>query len=254
MPVTATPPAVIVHIAQRAQAQERGVVLYRLHRIFDVHAGPSKRHDESVLGVVAQDGSVVKVRVISASIGGKAADANTQAQIEHAYEHPAPGDLLDRPFDPRFIGDYTYAPVGAQAWHFESGIHDAAHAEGTMQLDEGGSVVTYTYRPYVLPKYSNTGTVTVTRAAVAPNYWAMTHELYQFSGRVAIFAGAATASISYDRYTRYPNTQAAEAALLGMTSAAGRLTPPLKEQSYGLASLDSSRTHRGHRRKMDRAR
>ncbi len=209
----ATPPPAIVQIADRTRNQERGIVVYRLHRVFDVHAGPSHRHDDSVLGIVSQDGTTVKVRVVRATIGGKSADASTSAQIEHQYEHPAPGDLFDRPFDPRYMNDYSFQQAGADSWHFSSSIHDSSHGDGTMSLNAAGDVVKYQYRPYVLPKYSTSGTVTVDRSQVLPQYWAMTRELYQYSGHYAIFAAAATADITYDSYARYPTLAAAEAAL-----------------------------------------
>jgi len=56
------------------------------------------RHDDLLLAVAIQDGHTVKVRVLRALMGGKAADAEGVLQIENNYEHAAPGDVFHRPF------------------------------------------------------------------------------------------------------------------------------------------------------------
>lgn len=210
--VAQTPPA-IVQIAQRVQGQERGAVVFRLQRIFDVHAGPMHRHDEMELAVASDGPHVVKVRVIRALTGGKAADASGIAQIENRYEHPAPLDLFHRPFDPQYTGEYTYEAVDAQTYRFKGSIRDSSHGDGTFSLDAAGNVVKYQYAPAAMPPYAHSGTVAGERAQVLPNFWAVTQETQQYSGRYAIFGGGATASIRYDAFRRYPDVNAAVAAL-----------------------------------------
>lgn len=206
------PPAVL-QIATRAAAQEKSIVTYRIHRVFDVHAGPRYRHDEYFLAVAAQDGHIVKARALRVIQDGKAADAAASAQVESQYEHPKPGDLLDRPFDPQYVKDYSYQQVDAQTYKFTSTVHDSGHASGTFWLDGGGNVVKYQYTPNVLPQYSTSGSVTDDRAQVLTNYWWLTREDYQYRGRVFLFSGGATAIVTYDGFKRFSNVAAATAAL-----------------------------------------
>lgn len=210
--LTAAPPAV-VQIAQHFASQERGVAVYRLHRIFDVHAGPMHRHDELELAVVSQDGRTVKVRVLRATTGGKDADSQGKLQIENQYEHPNPSDVFHRPFDPQYLSEYSYEAVDAQTYRFSSPIHDGSHAAGTFWLDAAGDVVKYEYTPYVLPRYTTGGTVTDERAEVLPGYWFLTRESHEYHGHYAIFGGGASVLITYDAFKSYPDTASAISAL-----------------------------------------
>ena len=210
--VIAAPPA-IVAIAQRTASEERGVVLYHLRRIFDVHAGPFHRHDELEMAVVSVDGQTARVHVSRASVGGKDLDAAGRTSIEQQYEHPKPDDLLHRPFDPRYLSEYTYTPTDAQTFAFSSAIHDASHGNGTFNVDSGLNVVRYSYAPNVLPKYSSSGTVTYQRAQVLPGFWFLTSEVHEYRGHYGIFGGGAQATISYDKFKRFTDEGSAVSAM-----------------------------------------
>lgn len=210
--IAEAPPA-IVEIAQRTAHQETGVVLFRLHRVFDVHAGPMRRHDETELAVVSQDGRVVKVRVLRASEGGKTLDQERVAQIEEQYEHPKPNDVFHRPFDPAYLAEYTYQTVDSRTYRFASTLHDASHGNGTFSLDDDGNVVKYAYSPNVLPQYASSGTITYERAQVLPGLWAITRESHEYRGHYLFFGGGASAQIIYDSYARYSDPASALSAL-----------------------------------------
>jgi hypothetical protein len=210
--IAQVPPA-IVKIAQRVQSQEQGVVVCRYKRIFDVHAGPMHRHDEMTLALVNNGSTTVKVRVIQDVIGGKTADAQQVAQLENQYEHPKPGDVFNRPFDPKYMNEYTFEAVNAQEYKFSSTMHDSSHGSGTFDLDAQNNVVKYQYTPYVLPQYTNKGTVSDVRGPVLSDFWWVTQETQQYSGHYAIFGGGANVAITYDSFRRYPNVDAAIAAL-----------------------------------------
>jgi len=171
------------------------------------------RHDDLQLAVVSEDNHIVKVRVLSALVGGKMQDAARIRQIEDQYEHPKPGDVFHRPFDPAFLDEYTYQVVDARTYRFSSGVRDAGHGDGTFQLDDGGNVVSYVYTPNVMPQYATSGTVTDERTQVLPNLWQLTREVWTFHGHYAIFGGGATATITYDSFERYADLISAEAAL-----------------------------------------
>jgi hypothetical protein len=210
--IAAAPPAV-VQIAERFSHQERGVVGYRLHRVFDVHAGPMHRHDELDLAVVSQDGQTIKVRVLRAMSNGKEADDAGKAQLENQYEHPNPDDVFHRPFDPQYLSEYSYEAVDALTYRFTSTMRDGSHGDGTFSTDSAGDVVKYQYTPKVLPRYTTSGTVTYERAQVLPGYWFMTSENHEYRGHYAIFGGGATADITYDSFKRYPDAATAISAL-----------------------------------------
>lgn len=206
------PPA-IVQIAQRAKNQEQGILLYRLHRVFDVHAGPSRRHDELDLAVVTQDGAVIKVRVLRGSSGGKAFDEASRKQIENQYEHPNPQDVFHRPFDPAYVNEYTYRAVDPKTYRFTSVVRDGSHGDGTFTLDDAGDVVKYVYAPNVLPKYANSGSVTNDRSPVLADSWHLTREAHEYRGRYFIFSGGATAVITCDSFQRFADVPTALSAL-----------------------------------------
>lgn len=210
--LVAAPPAV-VQIAQHAKQQEQGIVLYRLHRVFDVHAGPMHRHDVMELALISQDDRVVKVRVLHADEGGKPLDQTRIAQIEDQYERPKPADIFHRPFDPDYLSEYTYQALDSTTYRFTSTQHDGGHGNGTLWTDEGGNVVKYQYAPNVLPKYATSGTITYDRSQVLPGVWALTREAHEYRGHYVIFGGGATAVITYDSYVRYPDLPSAETAL-----------------------------------------
>ncbi len=206
-------PAIVTQAAQRTALTERGVVGWRTHRVFDVHAGPYSRHDDMIFAAVYQDGVLVKMHVIDQKVGGKETDAATKAQTEQKYEHPAPGDVFSRPYDPKFLNDYTYEAVDAHTVRFTTKIRDAGHGDGTFTVDSQFNVVSVRYTPAAMPQHATSGTVTDQRAQVLPNYWAVTQEVQQYSGRYAIFGGGATATITNSAFSRFPDLAAATAAL-----------------------------------------
>lgn len=210
-------PAIVVKAAQRTQAAQRGIVGLRLHRVFDVHAGPYHRHDDLQFAAVYQDGTLVKVRILSQQIGGKDADAAANAQTAQKYEHPAPADVFRAPFDPRYLQDYSYEQVDAATVRFKTLVRDSAHGDGTFTVDPAGHVTAYRYSPAAMPQYAKTGTVSGSRAPVLPGYWATTKETQQYSGRYAIFGGGADVSIEQSGFVRFSALDQALSAL-----AAGR--------------------------------
>ncbi len=106
------PPALTL-VAQRFAATSHGIVRFHLHRVFDVHAGSSKRHEDLVMDGIYSDGATVKVHVSSYTIDGKPADAATLATLEQSWEHPAPGAVFNVPFDPRYVDGVPISERGA---------------------------------------------------------------------------------------------------------------------------------------------
>lgn len=211
--LAAAVPAIVMSAAERTQQTERGVVAYRVHRVFDVHAGPYKRHDDLEFAGVYENGRLVKVRIISQQVGGKDADDRTKAQTAAKYENPAPTDVFRRPYDPRFLADYTYEVADARTVRFKALVRDAAHGDGTFTVDPAGNVLHVQYAPAALPQYSKSGTVEDQRAEVLPGYWATPRETQQYSGRYAIFGGGANVVITESAFQRFDALPAALAAL-----------------------------------------
>jgi hypothetical protein len=202
-------PPVVQQVAQRFAESSRGVVAFRLHRVFDVHAAIRSRHEDLVMDGVYQDGSIAKVRISSYTIDGRPADAATQASMVQAYEHPRPTDVFNVPFDPRYVAAYQYQLAGAQKITFTSAVHDNAHGNGSMLFDANNNVVSYTYQPNVLPPYAKYGQVTDRRAEVLPGYWAVTQETQEYKGSYGPFPGAGTVQITYSNFRRFSDLQSA---------------------------------------------
>ena len=208
------PPAAIAQIAQRAQRQEQGVVIYRMHRIFDVAAGPKHRHEDLELAVVSRDTLTVKIRVLHSTVDGNPSDSAALQKIEDQYEHPKAADVFHRPFDPQYLPEYTYQALNATTYQFTGVVRDSAHGDGTFTVDSDGNVVSYQYVPCALPQYSKSATIAYERSQVLPGTWEVTSERRHYTGRFAFVNGSATATMTYDSYARYPDVSSAEAALV----------------------------------------
>lgn len=206
-------PALVTQAAQRTERLERGVVGVRIHRVLDVHAGPYHRHEEMEMAAIYQDGRLLKVRVISQSVNGKDTDDATKSQTVQRYEHPAPGDVFARPFDPQHTSEYSFAPPQGQMVRFHALVCDGGHGDGTFTVDGSDDVVSVEYTPCKLPQYSRAGTIDIVRSAVLPDYWAPTQEQQHYSGRYAIFGGGAECTIKDADYIRFASASAALEAL-----------------------------------------
>ncbi|HEY2474815.1 MAG TPA: hypothetical protein VGI19_08420 [Candidatus Cybelea sp.] len=200
-------------MAQRFAQTSRGIVSFRLHRVLDVHAGFSKRHEDITIDGIYQDGAVVKVHVVSYTIDGKNADSAQLAEIAQAYERPKPGQASALPFDARYTGDYSYREQVPGTIAFVSTLHDAGHGNGTFTYDASNSVLTYTYQPNVLPPHASWGEIADRRAEVLPNYWTVTQETQHYKGSYGPFPGAATEEIDFSAFRRFSDLQSAVNAL-----------------------------------------
>lgn len=208
------PPALAL-VAQRFADTSRGFVSFHLHRVFDVHAGFSKRHEDLVMDGVLSDGQVVKVHIASYTIDGKAADAATEATLVQSYEHPGPYALFNLPFDPRYVAAYQFQSAGPQKISFTSSLRDAAHGNGSFSFDSSGNVVTYTYQPNVLPPHATFGEVTDKRSEALPGYWAVVEETQQYKGSYGPFPGAGTVEITFSDFRRFTDLRSALRSLPG---------------------------------------
>jgi len=113
----------------------------------------------------------------------------------------------------RNFGAYSYRSAGAQTIAFSSSVNDRGHGSGTFTYDGAGNVIAYTYHPNVLPPHAKSGEINDRRGQVLVGYWAVTQEAHQYNGRYAIFAGAATVTLNYSGFHRYPNLRVALSAM-----------------------------------------
>lgn len=212
---TVTVPPIVASIGQRYVQTSRGVVAFRLHRAFDVHAGPSSRHDDLVLEGVFHNGNLVSVHILSDSIGGTAQTPEQITDAERQWIHPKPGDAFHPPYDPRYFNEYRYGPIAAASISFVPSVNDGAHGSGNFKYDASENVTSYTYAPAVMPQYATSGTITGTRRRVLAGYWAVTQETQRFAGRYALWKGGATVILTMSEFRRYSSVSAAVAAIHG---------------------------------------
>jgi hypothetical protein len=205
-------PPIVVSVGQRFLQTSRGVVTFRLHRVFDVHAGPSSRHDDLVLDGVYQNGNLVRVHIVSDTVGGKAQSQDDVATAEDAWLHPKAGDAFHPPFDPQYFAEYSYQARSAKV-RFTSKIDDGGHGMGSFSYDPNHNVTSYTYQPAAMPQYAKSGTVSGTRSAVLPGYWATVKETQQYQGHYALWNGGATVQLMWSSFHRYDSLTAAERAI-----------------------------------------
>lgn len=210
-----TIPPIVASIGRRYVQTSRGVVAFRMHRVFDVHAGPSRRHDDLVLEGVYNNGTLASVHILSDTVGGKAQTPQQIAAAEQQWIHPKPGDAFHAPYDPRYFGEYRYGPIAPGRVAFAASANDAGHGTGTFAYDSSENVRAYTYTPEVMPQYATSGRVSGVRIKVLPGYWAVTQETQQYAGRYALWKGGATVQYTMSEFRRYSTVQAALAAIRG---------------------------------------
>jgi hypothetical protein len=203
MVFAASAPAIVSAVAARFVQSQKGTVSFRLHRVFDVHAGPQSRHDDIVFDGVYKNGTLVNMRIVSYTIGGKDADAQQSTQFEEDWLHPKPSAIFHPPFDPRYLSEYHYQFNGDGVVAFTPLLQDASHATGTFTYDENDNLLSYTYAPCVMPEYAKSGMIWDRRGAVLPNYWAVTHETQQYKGHYALWNGGATVEITWTNFRRF---------------------------------------------------
>ncbi len=206
------PPA-LAQVAQRFAQTSRGAVVCQLHRVFDVHAGFSRRHEDLTMNVAYDDGAIAKVRVTSYSIDGKAASAADVAALEDSWSHPKPNEAFATPFDARNFGAYQYRSTGPATIGFTSNVRDGAHGDGSFSYDAQYNVVTYTYQPAALPPHATSGEITDRRGEVLSGYWSATDETQAYKGTYGPFPGEGTISVAYSNFRRFRDVQSALRAL-----------------------------------------
>lgn len=209
---TAAPPA-LQQAAQRFAATTRGVVSYQLHRVLDVRAGFSHRHEDLSLRAIAVNGTIVRVRIDNYTIDGKTASAADTVSMAQAYEAPQPGQGFRVPFDARYVREYRYNAYAPHAIAFASNLQDAAHGNGAFAYDANYNVTWYTYQPNALPPHASSGTIVDRRAKVLPAYWGVTHETQDYKGSYGPFPGQAHEEVDFSGYRRFSNLQSALATL-----------------------------------------
>jgi hypothetical protein len=207
-PVADTPP-VLAQIVQRYSDTSRGIVVFHLHRLLDVHDAVASRHEDLTLDGIYDDG----VLVIAYTIDGKPASASDIAGVEDSWVHPKAGEAFSPPFDARDVDAYQYSANGDSAIDFTTAVADAGHGNGSFTYDALDDVLSYSYQPNVLPPHAKWGRVTDQRAEVLPGYWASTQETQEYKGSVGPFAGTGTVETTYSDFRRFPDMQSALEAL-----------------------------------------
>jgi hypothetical protein len=208
MALTAAPPA-LEQVAQRFAATTRGIVSYRLHRVLDVRAGFSHRHEDLSMHVITVDGTIVRVRIENYTIDGKAAAAADVQRMTQAYQAPRTGHGFRVPFDPRYESEYQFVAAGPETMRFTSTVRDAAHGNGAFTYDTDYDVVSYTYQANALPPHASWGSITDKREPVLPDYWGLTHETQDYKGSYGPFAGRAHEDVDFSDYRRFADLPSA---------------------------------------------
>lgn len=181
-------PSAVVLAASLAARDHIGIIGYRIQRTVDIAAGPFHRHEDVTLGVIFQNDRLLRVRVLSDMVSGRATGVPAQQALEQQLlaDSKAPGFAV--PFDARHFAEYTYRVQGNRVT-FSSTLKDARHANGYFDVGSSGAATQLQYALNVLPKYATAGTVHEERAEVLPHFWATARSTQSFDGRYAIFRG-----------------------------------------------------------------
>ena len=225
------PRADIPDVVRRAEAAfnrgVHGVVGMQRHFQTNISAGPVHHSETSESGIVLQDGKELGIRYYSIVQDGK---PFSQSRIDQRNDQTnrdwAAGKVFFKePYDPRFIGDYTFAgpeacadcSQGALSVTFSSDVKDTQHGNGTMLIDEKTArVLRLTYTPNALPPHASSGSVVETTSAVLGSAWYVTRIEQTYHGKALFLSGTGTFTGTFDHFRRYAT--AAE----GLTSLKGQ--------------------------------
>ena len=206
-------PTIVTQVAHQAVQDDSGVASAQYTRTFDVHAGAASRHDHMIFTAIYSNGDLVRIHISSDTLGGKNATPAELAQTESQYEHPKPTELFRAPWDQRYLGEYNYRIVDPTTIAFTSLVNDKAHGSGTFTIDAQNHVVAYQYTMSANYEYVTTGTVSGQRAQVLPGYWAVTHEVQQYSGKYGLVPGGATTDIRQATFRRFTSVSDAQGSI-----------------------------------------
>lgn len=205
-------PAIVTQISHQTAQDESGVTSAQYTRTFDVHAGSASRHDHMIFSAVYSNGDLVHIHITSDTLGGKNATSTQLAQTESDYEHPKSTDLFRAPWDSRYTSEYNYQIVTPTTIAFTSLVTDKAHGSGTFTIDAQNHVTAYQYKMSANYEYVTSGTVSGERAQVLPGYWAVTHEVQQYTGKYGLVPGGATTDITQASFRRFTSVSEAQQA------------------------------------------
>ncbi|MBV9719422.1 MAG: hypothetical protein JOZ77_08880 [Candidatus Eremiobacteraeota bacterium] len=224
-------PASVPTIVRRAStvyaAEMRGFVGLERHFTTQLHGGPFQHGEQSDSGQLFQDGKFVQVSYYRVVRDGRQFSPSQIAQRnDQTNKDWAAGRVFFKePYDPRYVGDYTFAQAacsgcaaGSQRIAFTSTIRDAQHGDGAMDIDVAtGHILRLTYVPNALPPHATSGSVTETGGEVLPHLWYVARISQTFSGRAFLLSGTGTFTGVFDHFRRLPSLLAGQTALANQT-------------------------------------
>jgi hypothetical protein len=222
-PAPSAVPAIVEHAMAAYAAEMRGAIGMMRHFSTSIQAGPIRHGETSESGVLLEDGAFSKIKYYQVTQDGKAFDATKLAQRDSQTNTDwAAGKIFFKePYDPRFIGDYTFAlstgcvdcPAGTVAVAFTSAVRDAQHGSGTMLIDSANArVETLTYSPNAFPPHATSGKVTET-SSESSGIWYVTHIDESYRGHSFILTGTGTFTGTFDHFRRFPSVGEGDGAL-----------------------------------------
>ena len=206
-------PPIVSQVAQQTAVDQRGVGTALYTRTFQVHAGVSARQDRLVFTGIYVNGDLKTIYVLTDTLGSVNATPEQIDQVKTQYERPKPADVFHAPWDARYLRDYKYTMVNPTTIGFSSLVTDTAHGSGTFTIDGGKHVTGYQYTMSANWPHATNGTVSGQRAEVLPRYWAVTHEVQQYTGTYGPFKAAAITEIVQSSFRRFANVAAAQRAV-----------------------------------------
>jgi hypothetical protein len=226
---TSSVPSIVLRASSTFDTTLRGVVGMQRHFSTELQAGPLTHREESDSGLLMQDGRFVRIAYFRIVRDGHPySPSQIQQRDDEANRDWAAGKVFFKePYDPRYIGDYSFAspqagcsecPPGTKAVTFASTIHDSQHGSGTMYVDTNDNlVIRLNYTPYTLPPHASSGSVTEIGGRGLPDLWYVVRIKETYGGRVFLMNGSGAFSGAFDNFRRFANLGAGEAALQNQT-------------------------------------
>jgi hypothetical protein len=161
-------------------------VTFTLEQRYDIRIGSFYRQQQAATFALAgAGGATVAARALAISNDGRAASDAARSKAEHDLLAAPP---FRQPFDERYLAEYAY-DVHGDTVSFRALVRDAAHGDGSFDVDAAGHVTAMRYVPCAVAAPANAGMVVVERAELAGGYWGLSRLHAEYRGRKLFVSG-----------------------------------------------------------------
>jgi hypothetical protein len=204
-------------------AERHGVTSFRFHYDYNEYGPAHKKTLVENSIELRNDGTLVKVRLLSRTSNGLAASSEELAKAQADLDKHLPDEDYRLPLTRDMLGEYRFSyaqtpcagcPVGSVVIAFVSRVRDDGHGDGTMAIDPvSHHVLRLDFHPSVLPARADSGAIAMRFGQVLPDLWDIVETTQHYTGHFLFMHGGADVDQIYTAYERFPTLSEGLAAV-----------------------------------------